>query len=400
MNRPLDGIKVLDLTRALSGPFSTMILGDLGAEVIKVEPVPGGDMVRQWGPFDKDISVYYLSANRNKKGIGIDFRSEEGLGLIRKMALQSDIVVENFKVGTMEKMGLGYEALAAEKPEIIMASISGFGSTGPAKHWAGFDQIAQGYSGFMSLTGNADSGPMRVGTAIGDLTSGMWTAIGVLAAVVQRRSTGLGQHVETSLLASLLGLLSVQGQRYLSLQDVPEPCGNTHPVIAPYGTFETADGPLNLAPATQSMWLKLCSVLAIDELASDPRFLTNADRMKNRHDLKALLEVSLKRKTRMEWTPIMIEHGIPAGPINTLKDVFNDPQVLACKLVETVEHPVVGTLSQVALPVKMGAVEGGSSVRSAPPVLGEHTSSVFSDYGFSTAEIERLIERKVIHQAA
>jgi len=400
MNRPLDGMKVLDLTRALSGPFSTMILGDLGAEVIKVEPVSGGDMARQWGPFDEDISVYYLSANRNKKGVGIDFRNPEGLGLIKRMALQSDIVVENFKVGTMEKMGLGYETLSAEKPEIIMASISGFGSAGPAKHWAGFDQIAQGYSGFMSLTGNAESGPMRVGTAIGDLTSGMWTAIGILAAAVQRKATGRGQHVETSLLASLLGLLSVQGQRYLSLQDIPEPCGNTHPVIAPYGTFETADGPLNLAPATQAMWLKLCSILSVDELAADPRFLTNADRMQNRHALKDLLEASLKRKTRMEWTPIMIEHGIPAGPINTLGDVFNDPQVLACNLVETVDHPIVGPLRQVGLPVKMGAVADGSSVRSAPPLLGEHTSAVFSEYGFSQAEIERLIEDKVIHQAA
>lgn len=173
MSRPLDGLKVLDLTRALSGPFSTMILGDLGADVTKIEPMPNGDMVRQWGPFDQDISVYYLSANRNKKGVGIDFRSEEGLRLIKQMALQSDIIVENFKVGTMEKMGLGYAELSAEKPEIIMASISGFGSTGPAKDWAGFDQIAQGYSGFMSLSGTPESGPTRVGTAVGDLTAGL-----------------------------------------------------------------------------------------------------------------------------------------------------------------------------------------------------------------------------------
>ncbi len=399
MTHPLGGLKVLDLTRALSGPFSTMILGDLGAEVIKVEPAPNGDMVREWGPFDEEISVYYLSANRNKKGIGIDFRSEEGLRLIKQMALKSDIVVENFKVGTMEKMGLGYEDLAREKPEIIMASISGFGSTGPAKHWAGFDQIAQGYSGFMSLTGNAESGPMRVGTAIGDLTAGMWVAMGVLAAVIHKNNTGRGQHVETSLLASLLGLLSVQGQRYLSLQDVPEPCGNTHPVIAPYGTFDTADGPLNLAPATQSMWLKLCSVLTLDELASDPRFLSNADRMQNRHVLKGLLEKSLQRKTRMEWTSIMIENGIPAGPINKLDDVFNDPQVLACKLVETVMHPAVGPLTQVGLPVKMGAMEDGATVRMPPPLFGEHTRRVFSDYGFSTSEIERLVQNQVIYQA-
>src|SRR5690606_21053666 len=233
------------------------------------------------------------------KGIGVDFRNPEGLALIKRMALASDIVVENFKAGTMEKMGLGYETLRTEKPGLIMASISGFGSKGPARNWAGFDQIAQGYSGFMSLTGTTESGPMRVGTAIGDLTAGMWIVIGILSAVVERKDTGLGQHVETSLLAGLMGLLSVQGQRYLSVGEVPEPCGNVHPVIAPYGTFDTADGPLNLAPATQAMWCKLCAILELDELTTDPRFVTNADRMQNRHVLKELLETSLKRKTRM-----------------------------------------------------------------------------------------------------
>lgn len=397
MSLPLAGLKILDLTRALSGPFSTMILGDLGAEVIKVEPAPAGEMVRQWGPFDEDISVYYLSANRNKKGIGIDFRNPQGLALIREMALKSDIVVENFKVGTMEKMGLGYESLAKEKPELIMASISGFGSKGPAKHWAGFDQIAQGYSGFMSLTGTQESGPMRVGTAIGDLTAGMWIVIGVLAAVVEMKKTGRGQHVETSLLSSLIGLLSVQGQRYLSVQEIPEPCGNVHPVIAPYGAFETADGPLNLAPATSSMWMKLCSVLNRNELAEDPRFLTNADRMQNRHVLKELLEDALKQRTRMEWTPIMIENGIPAGPINTLDDVFTDPQVLACDLVQTVEHPTLGTLRQVALPISLSGSKE-PSVRMPPPLFGQHTNEVLQSYGFSVEDIDNLLKHEAIFQ--
>ncbi|GAA4411905.1 formyl-CoA transferase [Advenella faeciporci] len=399
MNLPLSGLKVLDLTRALSGPFSTMILADLGAEVIKVEPTPAGEMVRQWGPFDEDISVYYLSANRNKKGIGVDFRSKEGLALIKRMAMQSDIVVENFKVGTMENMGLSYKELSQEKPGLIMASISGFGSKGPAKYWAGFDQIAQGYSGFMSLTGTDESGPTRVGTAIGDLTAGMWVVIGILAAVVEYKNSGRGQHVETSLLASLMGLLSVQGQRYLSVQEVPEPCGNVHPVIAPYGTFETADGPLNLAPATQAMWSKLCSILDLEMLTSDPRFLTNADRMKNRHVLKDLLESSLKCRTRMEWTPVMIENGIPAGPINKLSDVFSDPQVEACKLVESVVHPVLGELKQVGLPISMSHMEDGTSIRTAPPLFGQHTTDVFADYGFTPVEINRLIEQKIIYQA-
>ena len=398
MNRPLSGLRVLDLTRALSGPFSTMTLGDLGAEVIKVEPTPNGDMIRQWGPFDEDISVYYLSANRNKKGIGVDFRNPEGLAFIRRLALECDIVVENFKVGTMASMGLSYETLSAEKPSLIMASISGFGSRGPARHWAGFDQIAQGYAGFMSLTGTPESGPTRVGTAIGDLTAGMWAVIGVLAAVIEMKNTGKGQHVETSLLASLMSLLSVQGQRYLSVGEVPQPCGNVHPVIAPYGTFETRDGPINLAPATQDMWVRLCKVLDLEALVSDPRFIRNADRMAHRHALKEELEVALKQRTRMEWTPIMIEQGIPAGPINTLEDVFNDEQVKACELVQSVAHARLGQLRQVALPVQMSNHDGNTVV-SAPPEFGQDTAAVASLLGMKPGEIEKLMQDGVLHQA-
>ncbi|MCD0503196.1 CaiB/BaiF CoA transferase family protein [Bordetella petrii] len=399
MSLPLAGLKVLDLTRALSGPFSTMTLGDLGAEVIKVEPAPDGDMVRQWGPFDDDISVYYLSANRNKKGIGIDFRHPEGLALVRRLALGCDIVVENFKVGTMQRMGLGYESLSAEHPGLIMASISGFGSRGPAKDWAGFDQIAQGYSGFMSLTGTAESGPTRVGTAIGDLAAGMWLVIGILSAVVQRQRSGRGQHVETSLLAALMALLSVQGQRYLSVGEVPQPCGNVHPVIAPYGTFDTADGPINLAPATQAMWTKLCGILGLERLTSDARFLTNADRMQHRHALKQELETALARKTRMEWTPLMIENGIPAGPINTLDDVFADAQVQACGLVQDLQHPTLGALRQVGLPLDLSDVPRDAEARQAPPVFGQHTRDVFEAFGLAPRDIDRLLADRVVFQA-
>ena len=397
MNKPLAGLKVLDLTRALSGPFCTMTLADLGAEVIKVEPTPNGDMIRQWGPFDEDISVYYLSANRNKKGIGVNFRSAEGLEFIKQLALKSDIVVENFKVGTMESMGLSFAELSKLKPSLIMASISGFGSKGPAKDWAGFDQIAQGYSGFMSLTGTPESGPTRVGTAVGDLTAGMWAVVGILAAVVQLKNTGRGQHIETSLLSSLISLLSVQGQRYLSVGEIPQPCGNVHPVIAPYGTFDTKDGPMNLAPATQDMWVRLCTILGLEHLVSDERFINNAVRMKNRHELKELLEESLKNKTRMEWTPLMIDQGIPAGPINNLEDVFNDEQVKACGLVQNAIHPVLGELKQVALPIQMSGNDE-PSVMTAPPVFGQHTLNVAQDYGFDPSEIQRLIESNVLYQ--
>ena len=397
---PLQGVKVLDVTRALSGPFCTMILADLGAEVIKVEALPDGDMSRDWGPFDREISTYYLSANRNKKSVAVDFRKPEGLALLKKMALESDVLVENFRVGTLDKMGLDDAYLIAGNPGLVSASISGFGSKGPASEWAGFDQIAQGYAGYMSLSGTEQSGPMRVGTAIGDMLAGMWLSIGVLSALMQKRETGKGQRVETSLLAGLIGVLSVQGQRFLNLGEVPKPLGNSHPVIAPYGTFQTADGPLNLAPATQGMWLSLCKLLGLEHLADDPRYLTNEERMKNRESLQVEIEAVLKNHPRMYWTPRMIEKGIPAGPINKMDDVFRDAQVDALKLVETVEHPVLGLLKQVGFPVSMGSMPEGETVRWAPPVLGQHTREVLASYGISEKEVDRLIASGVVMQSA
>jgi formyl-CoA transferase len=294
---------------------------------------------------------------------------------------------------------LGYEGLSAGNPRLIYAGITGFGRTGPAGHWPGFDQIAQGYSGLMSVTGMPESGPTRVGVAIGDLTAGMWAAIGVLAAVIARAASGYGQRVETSLLASLVGLLSVQGQRFLSLNEIPNPTGNTHPVIAPYGAFETRDGPLNIAPATQDMWLKLCHLLELDALNADPRFADNAVRMQHRDELKLILEAKLKSRTRREWSESMLALGIPAGPINNLADVFADPQVRHCGLVEEVAHPLLGKLKQLANPVGMDSLAGGS-VRTPPPSLGEHTREVLADYGFPDAEIDALLGAGVVAQYA
>ena len=395
---PLAGLRVLDLSRALAGPFCAMILADMGADVVKVEPTPNGDMIRGWGPFDHGISVYYLSANRNKRGMALDFRHPQARQLLFDLAAKSDVLLENFKPGTMEDMGLDYESLAAANPRLVYASITGFGRGGPAGDWPGFDQIAQGYSGLMSLTGMPEAGPTRVGVAIGDLTSGMWAAIGVLGAVLARVASGRGQRVETSLLASLVGLLSVQGQRYLSLGEVPGLAGNAHPVIVPYGAFETADGPLNIAPATPEMWKKLCELLELAELPTDPRFIDNAARTRNREELKAILEGKLKRAERAQWTVKMLALGIPAGPINKLSDVFADAQVAHCRLVEEVVHPTLGTLKQLANPVKMDAL-GGRSVRTPPPQLGEHTQVVLRDYGFPDAQIERWLQDALVFQA-
>jgi crotonobetainyl-CoA:carnitine CoA-transferase CaiB-like acyl-CoA transferase len=394
---PLAGIRVLDLTRALAGPFCTMILGDLGADVVKVEPVPSGDMIRSWGPFDRGIGTYFLSTNRNKRGFAVDFRHPLGVPLVKRLARQCDILVENFKPGTMEQMGLEFELLSAANPRLVYASITGFGRDGPAGHWPGFDQIAQGCSGLMSVTGTPDGGPTRVGVAIGDLAAGMWAAIGVLAAIAARTASGRGQRVETSLLAGLVALLSVQGQRYLSLGQIPERAGNAHPVIAPYGAFETKDGPLNIAPATPNMWVRLCELLNLGELTRDPRFADGEARMQHREELKSIIEERLKARTRREWSEAMLACGIPAGPINTLADVFADPQVRYCGLVEEVTHPLLGALKQLASPIRMDSLAGGS-VRSPPPMLGEHTCEVLSDYGVAVGEIESLLAEGVVLQ--
>lgn len=391
----LQGVKIVDLSRALSGPFCTMVLADLGADVIKIESGPDGDMSRTWGPFDRGVSTYYLSCNRNKRGMCIDLRNPKGLATVHRLIDDADVVIENFKPGTLQSMGLDYEVLSARNPRLVMGSINAFGSDGPMSSWPGFDQIAQGYSGLMSLTGFGDGDPTRTGTAIGDLTSGMWLVTAVLAALLERERTGCGQHVSTSLLASLVGLLSVHGQRYLSLGDVPLRTGNAHSVIAPYGVFQTQDGPLNLAPITSAMWGRLCVLLDLPGLPDDPRFATNEARVERRDELRGILESRLKTRSKREWTAMFVDAGLPAGPINTLDEVFADPQVLHSQLTETLTHPTLGALRQVVTPV-FGATAGAAS--RPPPLLGEHTVEVLREAGFDTASINALLAAQVVFQ--
>jgi len=400
MNRPLAGLKVVDLTRALAGPFSTMALADLGADIIKIEPSPSGDMIRRWGPFDGENSVYYLSANRNKRCLGINFRSEKGLEVLKQMALQADIVVENFKVGAMQSMGLGFESLSANNPKLIMASISGFGTEGPAKNWPGFDQIAQGYSGLMSVTGTSETGPTRVGVPVGDMTAGLWLTVGVLAAVIERQHTGKGQHVQTSLLSSLLSFLSVQGQRYLSLGEVPTPMGNGHPVIFPYGSFMTADGPINIAPATTAMWEKVCELLGLAHLVTDKRFLTNTDRVNNRSILQAEFDQALSVSDRETWTSLLLSNGIPAGPIHSIQDAMEDRQVQAMQMVEEIDYPELGPVRHVGLPLEMGSVPKGKSIYAPAPFFGEHSREILREFGWKDPQIDEMIAGDVIYQRA
>lgn len=389
MTLPLENIRVLDLTRAAAGPFCTMILGDLGADVVKVEPVPKGDMTRLWAPFDGGVGVYYLSINRNKRSLGVDFRNEQGLAALRRMARKADVVVENFRPGTAATIGLGYEDVRRDNPTVIYGSISGFGTSGPYGEWPGLDQIAQGMSGMMSLTGQPDGEPTRYGVPIGDFTAGLWCALAITAAIAQRHVTGEGQRVETSLLASLVGLLSVQGQRYLSCGEVPARAGNDHPTIYPYGVFQAKDAPLNVATAREEHWQRLCKVIGREVLVADPRFADNTARMKNRDALRAILNDRLRDREAIDWTRALMEGGVPAGPVYSLDQVFADPQVVQQGMVEEIEHPTAGPLKLLANPMRMDAFEG-RSVRTPPPQVGEHNRAILAEYGLSAKEITAL----------
>jgi crotonobetainyl-CoA:carnitine CoA-transferase CaiB-like acyl-CoA transferase len=354
-------------------------------------------MIRAWGPFDRGISVYYLSVNRNKRSLALNFRDAEGVKLLHDLAGRVDVLAENFKPGTTEKMGLGYAALRAGNPRLIYASITGFGADGPYGDWAGLDQVAQGMSGFMSITGAPGGEPTRVGVPIGDLVAGMWAALGVLAAVVQRQATGAGQRVETSLLAGLVGLLCLQGQRFLSLGQVPRRLGNDHPLICPYGTFQTKDAPLNVAAVTQDMWAALCRLLGLEELIGHPDYVDNTARMAHREALKARLSARFSTRTAIEWTRDLAALGIPAGPIYAMDQVFADPQVEYSRLVEEVMHPTLGPLKQLADPIRMEGL-GGRSVRTPPPLLGEHTEAVLQDFGMPAGRIAALLEAGTVRR--
>lgn len=390
---PLEGLRVLDLTRAAAGPFATMLLGDFGADVVKVEGTPTGDLLRAFGPFHEGEGTYFLSINRNKRSVAVDLRSEEGRAILHDLAERADIIVENFRPGVMERLGLDYARLRERDPAIIYASITGFGSGGPYSAWPGVDQIAQGMSGFMSFTGTAESGPTRVGLAFGDLAAGMWCAMAILAAVVQRQATGEGQRVETSLLGGLIGLLSLQAQRYLSLGEVAPPAGNDHPVISPYGVFQAQDGPLNLCVATQPMWRTLCDVLDVPELADDPHFVDNSARARNRAELTRRLNAALAGDTRSAWAERLIDAGIPAGPIYDVGQVFEDPHVRAAGFVQHVDHARIGPLSLPANPARMSSRREEAA---PPPLLGQHTREVLLELGRPAAEIDALLDRGIV----
>ncbi len=373
---PLAGIRVLDFTHALAGPYCTMLLGDLGADVIKVEP-PSGDHSRQWGPpFINGESSYFLSVNRNKRGVVLDLKSAEGLEAASQLAMASDVVVENFKPGTMERLGLDAERLQGKKAALVYASSSGFGQNQPTL--AGYDQIAQGTSGMMSVNATPEGPPAKVGVPIGDITAGMFACQAILAALVERATTGRGRRIDVALNDSLLALFTYQAGRYFATGEIPSQEGNFHATISPYGTFTVSDGFMNIAVASDAQFARFCEALGAPELADDARFATNALRQAERPALVRAIEAHLRQDTREHWLARFEKAGIPAGPILDIDEAFASPLATERQMRVEVEHPKSGRIKQVGAPWK---IDGQSSpIRTPPPLLGQHTEEVLREW--------------------
>ncbi len=385
---PLTGLRLLDLTHALAGPYCTMVLGDLGADVIKVEPPGEGDQARSWGPpFVNGESSYFMSVNRNKRSVALDLKHEAGVAAALDLALHSDVLVENFRPGTAARLGLGWEALHERKPDLIYASISGFGQGQPSL--AGYDQIAQGTSGLMSITGEPGGSPTKVGVPVGDMVAGMFAAHAIMASLLERARTGVGRYVDVALNDSLLALHSYQAGRYFATGEPPGREGNHHPTIAPYGTFATRDAHLNLAVGSDAQYRRFCEALQAPELATDERFTTNAARQAARAELTIEIERRLTRRTTGEWLARLEAAGIPAGPIHDLAAAFGDPVAAQRGMRVHLEHPTAGRIGQVGAPWKL---DGYSlPMRMPPPLLGQHTSEVLAEVlGYTPEQIAAL----------
>ena len=381
---PLEGIRVLDLSRVLAGPYCTMMLGDLGADVIKVES-PEGDDIRRWGPpYAEGESAYYLSCNRNKRGIVIDLSTVEGQEVGRKLADQSDILVENFRVGTMEKWGLGYEALRKEHPGLVYCSISGYGRAGPDAALPGYDFVMQGAGGIMSITGEQDGPPAKVGVAIVDLTAGMFALSAILTALRVRDQTGMGQLIDISLFDSHLAWLGNVGSNYLITGKTPARYGNAHPNIVPYQAFETQDGWIVVAVGNDRQWRAFCKAIEQPNLATDPRYSTNEARVNNREVLVPVLSVIFKEKPSEYWLTRLGAADVPSGPVNTVAQAIDSPRVEARHMVEEINHPAIGPLRLIASPLKLES--SPPTIRHHPPLLGEHTDEVLREIIGSTDE--------------
>jgi len=392
----LDGITVVDFSRVLAGPYCTMLLADMGADVIKIEQPGKGDDTRAWGPpYLGDQSGYYLAVNRNKRGIAVDLKSDAGRQIALDLVRNADVVVENFRVGVMEKLGLGYDELRAIKPDLIYCSISGFGRSGPYSSRPGYDLIAEAMSGFMSVTGEPDGVGMRAGVAIGDVTTGMMASNMILAALLHRERTGEGQLVEAALLDTIVGWLINANLYYLITGENQPRTGNAHALVVPYQEFQAADLPMIITAGNDRLFAALCATIDRPDLPEDPRFRTNSDRIANRAELAALIEAELARKPAAEWAELLEAAGVPSAPINTMAEVFADPHVLARQMLVEVEHATLGSIQLPGVPMKFSATD--AAVRSAPPVLGQHTREVLRERcNMDDAAIDELAAAGVV----
>jgi len=392
---PLAGVRILDLSRILSGPFATMIFADLGADVIKLENPRTGDDTREWAPpYQGDQSAYFLAVNRNKRGIAVDLKTERGRDIARRLAERADVVVENFRPGTAGRLGLGYDELAARNSRLIYASISGFGQTGPYSSEPGYDAIAQALGGLMSVTGEADGPPVRVGNSAADLGASMWAAIGILAALHARHTTGRGEWIDISLLDGQIASLTYLAGGYFATGEVPRRYGSAHPSIVPYQAMRTADGHLMVAVGNDTLWQRFARLVGLPELADDPRFVSNPQRVANRVELIQLIEAALAVKGSAAWAEELSRVGIPAGAINSIDAALAHPQVQARDMVLTVEHPTAGPLRMAGSPIKLS--EYTTTVRRPPPTLGEHTGEVLRELGYTAADIETMRQEGVV----
>jgi len=392
---PLAGLTVLDLTRVLAGPYCTMLLGDMGARVIKIEQPGRGDDTRAWGPpFVAGESTYFLSVNRNKESVTLDFKDPRGRDALDRLIARADILVENFRPGTLTRLGLDYDALKAAYPRLIYCSISGFGQTGPRSAQPGYDAVVQAEGGLMSITGDAGGPPFRLGVAIADLSSGLLATQGIALALYARERTGRGQSVDVALFDSVVSLLSYQASASLNAGVVPSRMGNRHPQIAPYDVFPAADGDFFLAVGNDDQFARLCRVIALDTMAQDERFATNPARVANYAQLRDRLTVALQASGRAEWIARLTDAGVPCGAVRDVPDVLADPQVTARSMIAAVEHAAGGLVKVLGVPLKLSDTPG--SVRTAPPMLGQHTDQVLAELGLNNRDIAALRQAHIV----
>jgi formyl-CoA transferase len=389
MNEPFKGIRVLDLSRIVVGPYCTMVLGDLGAEVIKIEQPGVGDDTRKWGPpFAGGESAYFFSLNRNKKSLTLNLKAEEGREIFKRLVALSDIIVENYRVGTMERMGLGYEVLKGINPRLIYCTISGYGHTGPVRHKAGYDVIVSAEAGLMGITGEQDGGPVKVGVAITDITTGLFAQGAIATALYVRERTGRGQRIELSLFESQVATLINIASSYLIAGEIPKRWGTAHASIVPYQAFKAKDEYILVGVGSQTFWERFCKMLELEHLINDQRFCDGEQRIKNRKELIEILQAS-------HWLDKFEEAGLPCGPINTMDKVFSHPQIAARSMVVEVDHPTAGMIKLVGIPVKYSETPG--SIELPPPLLGEHNEEILRNLlGYSKEGFEDLSRLRVV----